>query len=113
MKTCFVISPIGNEASEVREHADDVFEYIIKPATERSGFRALRGDHESKPGVITEQMYDSILGDDLIVAVLTYFNPNVFYEIAIAEFRRSSADFADRKRPRRSLRHQGPTRSLL
>ena len=31
-KKCFVISPIGPPDSEIREHADDVFEYIIKPA---------------------------------------------------------------------------------
>jgi hypothetical protein len=28
----FVISPIGAESSKVREHADDVFDFIIKPA---------------------------------------------------------------------------------
>lgn len=85
MKSCFVISPIGMPGSEQREHADDAFDFIIKPATERAGYAAKRADHESRPGTITEQMYDSILGDDLLIAVLTYHNPNVFYEVAIAE----------------------------
>jgi hypothetical protein len=85
MKTCFVISPIGAEGSEVREHADNVFDYIIRPAVEAAGYRPQRADHETRPGVITEQMYDRILGDDLVIAVLTYFNPNVFYEVAVAE----------------------------
>jgi hypothetical protein len=35
--------------------------------------------------MITEQMYDRILTDKLLIAVLTFHNPNVFYEIAIAE----------------------------
>lgn len=84
-KSCFVISPIGEPHSEVREHADDVFDFIIKPAVERTGHTAKRADHEARPGPITEQMYDSILGDNLLIALLTFHNPNVFYEVAIAE----------------------------
>ena len=84
-KTCFVISPIGVPKSEVREHADDVFDYIIKPACESADLVAKRADHETRSGIITEQMYDCILGDDLLIAVLTFHNPNVFYEVAIAE----------------------------
>ena len=85
LKSCFVISPIGIEGSPVREHADDVFDYIIKPATDRTGYKPTRADHESAPGIITERMYDSILGDDLLIGILTGLNPNVFYEIAVAE----------------------------
>jgi hypothetical protein len=83
---CFVISPIGAPGSAVREHADDVFDFIIAPACKRAGITPDRADHDSRPGVITEQMYDAILKDaDLLIAVLTFHNPNVFYEIAIAE----------------------------
>lgn len=84
-KTCFVISPIGIPKSDVREHADDVFDYIIKPACEAAGIVPKRADHDIRSGIITEQMYDCILGDDLLIAVLTFHNPNVFYEVAIAE----------------------------
>ena len=85
MKSCFVISPIGLPGSEIREHADDVFDFIIKPAAEKAGYAPFRADHEARPGTITEQMYDHILGDDLLIAILTGHNPNVFYEIAVAE----------------------------
>ena len=85
MKSCFVISPIGQPGSDQREHADAVFEYIIEPAAARAGYTAIRADHEVRPGIITDQMYDRILQDDLIIALLTFHNPNVFYEIAIAE----------------------------
>jgi hypothetical protein len=85
-KNCFVISPIGGPGSTVREHADDVFDFIIKPACKRAGVIPVRADHDTRPGIITEQMYDAILKDaDLLIAVLTFHNPNVFYEIAIAE----------------------------
>lgn len=83
-KRCFVISPIGIAGSEVRTHADDVFDYIISPAMGELGYFTHRGDHNSRPGKISDQMYDSILRDDLLIAVLTFANPNVYYELAIA-----------------------------
>ena len=31
-KRCFVISPIGKEDSDIRQHADEVFNNLIEPA---------------------------------------------------------------------------------
>lgn len=90
-KKCFVISPIGAENSDVRSHADTVFNCIIQPAcvpeAGESGpsFHAERGDHKTAPGKITDQIYEDILEADLIIAVLTGANPNVYYELAIAQ----------------------------
>lgn len=83
-KRCFVISPIGAPGSDVRAHADDVFNYIIEPVTKQLGYETERGDHVSRPGRISDQMYERILHDDLLIAVLTFQNPNVYYELAIA-----------------------------
>ena len=85
MKRCFVISPIGEEGSPTREHANDVYDYIIEPAMSACGIKAFRSDHLREPGKISDQMFSSILNDDLCVAVLTGQNPNVFYELAIAQ----------------------------
>jgi hypothetical protein len=85
MRRCFVISPIGAEGSAVREHSDDVFDYIIKPAMEECGVAAYRSDHMTQPGKITDQMFSEILNADLCIAVLTGLNPNVLYEIAVAQ----------------------------
>ncbi len=84
-KRCFVISPIGQEGSEVRDHADDVFRFIIEPAMSEFDVCAVRSDHISETGRITEQMFREILQADLCIAVLTGLNPNVFYELAIAQ----------------------------
>ena len=84
-KRCFIVSPIGAPQTEIREHADDVFDFIIKPATERAGYVSHRGDHNAAPGKITDQMFHSILNDELIIAVLTYQNPNVYFELAVAQ----------------------------
>jgi hypothetical protein len=81
----FVISPIGLEGSPERQHADDVFEFIIEPALKDAGVEAYRADHTSKSGRITQQMVSSIMSEDFCIAVLTGHNPNVFYELAIAQ----------------------------
>lgn len=85
MKRCFLISPIGAEGSEIREHADDVMDFIIKPAMEELGYESYRSDHSHALGKISDQMFKSILQDDLCVALLTFQNPNVYYELAVAQ----------------------------
>lgn len=84
MRRCFVISPIGQPDTPEREHADDVFDYIIKPAMDQCGIEVYRSDHISETGKITDQMFRGILGEDLCIAVLTFHKPNVFYELAVA-----------------------------
>ena len=81
---CFVISPIGQPGSEARTHADAVFECIIKPALKEANLDGRRADHVKDIGRITKQMYDEILTSDFCIAVLHGFNPNVFYELAVA-----------------------------
>jgi hypothetical protein len=84
-KRCFIISPIGSEGSPVREHADEVYDFIIKPALDACAIEAFRSDHLHEPGKISDQMFNAILHGDLCIAVVTGYNPNVFYELAIAQ----------------------------
>jgi hypothetical protein len=81
---CFVISPIGQPGTPARNHADDVFECIIEPALKAATVEGHRADHIKDVGRITHQMYDDILSADFCIAVLHGFNPNVFYELAVA-----------------------------
>ncbi|WP_429912964.1 hypothetical protein [Glycocaulis sp.] len=82
-KTCFVISPIGEEGSETRKRADQVLKHIIKPALLECGYHAERADEIDKPGLITSQVITRVVNDPLVIADLTETNPNVFYELAI------------------------------
>ena len=50
---CFIISPIGGEESKIREHANDVLNYIIKPVTYKYRYDIIRADKIEKPGMIT------------------------------------------------------------
>ncbi|MFT3910968.1 MAG: hypothetical protein QM737_16230 [Ferruginibacter sp.] len=85
MKKCFIISPIGQEGSDVRKEADNVFNFIIKPATKKCNVEPWRSDHLDKPGKISDQMFEALHTADLCIAILTGKNPNVFYELAVAQ----------------------------
>ena len=82
-KTCFVIAPIGEAGSDVRKRSDQVLKHVIAPAVEAHGYSALRADQISEPGMITSQVIQHIVDDPLVVADLTGWNPNVFYELAL------------------------------
>jgi hypothetical protein len=82
-KICFVIAPIGSEGSDVRIRSDQVLKHIITPSVEQCGYRALRADLISEPGLITSQVIQHIVDDPLVIADLTGWNPNVFYELAL------------------------------
>jgi hypothetical protein len=82
-QTCFVIAPIGDPDSDIRKRSDQVLRHVIAPAVERCGYRAVRADQISEPGMITSQVIQHIVDDPLVVADLTGRNPNVFYELAI------------------------------
>ncbi len=83
MKDCFVIAPIGEQDSDIRKRSDQVLKFIIRPAVEECGYRAIRADEIDKPGIITSQVIQRVVNDPLVIADLTDRNPNVFYELAI------------------------------
>jgi hypothetical protein len=82
-RICFVISPIGSEGSEIRKWANQTFKHLIKPVAENLGFEALRADQESKAGIITTHIIQRLANSELVIADLSYRNPNVFYELAV------------------------------
>ncbi|MDG4757510.1 hypothetical protein [Micromonospora sp. WMMD710] len=82
-RECFVIAPIGPEGSEIRERSDQILEYVIRPVVEPRGFQAIRGDEIERAGLITSQVLDRIIQNDLVIADLTDQNANVFYELAV------------------------------
>jgi hypothetical protein len=83
-KTCFLVCPIGGDASPQRKHSDQALRHIIAPVLKDAGFDdAYRADKISEGGSITRQIINHIREDDLVIADLTGHNPNVFYELAI------------------------------
>lgn len=84
---CFVLSPIGDDGSPVREHADRVYHEIIVPGLEQFGFNLHRIDkHVTHPGAsIPASIVEHLRSAPLCVALLTYLNPNVMFEVGVRQ----------------------------
>jgi len=83
-KTCFVICPIGDEGSPERKWSDDVLDCIITPVVEKMGYqKPIRADQINESGIITRQIVDLLIDSDLVIADLSFRNPNVCYELAV------------------------------
>ena len=81
MKTCFVVSPIGGEGTDIRKRADQVFKYIIEPVCQKCDFKAIRVDQLNQSDSITQTIIDQLAQAELVVADITGHNPNAFYEM--------------------------------
>jgi hypothetical protein len=82
-KVCFFIAPIGDEGSEHRQHSDAILSSFVEPAMAEHGMRVVRADKISKPGMISQQVIEYLVKSKLVVADLSYHNPNVFYELSL------------------------------
>ncbi|WP_368293879.1 hypothetical protein [Dehalobacter sp. TBBPA1] len=82
-RTCFYITPIGQEDSEERNHSDLFLNSIVEPALEEFGLNVVRADKISTPGMITSQIIEHIVNSKLVIADLSFHNPNVFYELSL------------------------------
>jgi hypothetical protein len=88
-KTCFVIMPIGDqEFGDIKLTAADLkkrYSDLIKEAILKAdpSLEVTRSDEVSLPGSITSDILMRIMHSDLVVADVTYPNPNVFYELGL------------------------------
>lgn len=81
-KTCFVITPIGDNNSEIRRHIDGIIDQAIVPALE--GKYEIEVAHRKyEIGSINDRVIKSVFDSDLVIANLTNLNPNVMFELAI------------------------------
>lgn len=64
---------------------DDVYLYCIKQAVEKNGRVSERTDQEFFTGDIIERIKMRIVDSELIIADISGNNPNVFYEIGLAD----------------------------
>ena len=78
---CFYITPIGDEGTEVRRHADMLMRHLVEPAFETFGMKVIRADRIEKSGLISQQIFEHIVSAKFCVADLSFGNPNAFYEL--------------------------------
>lgn len=80
LKSCFVVSQIGEAESEQRHHADAVLNHIIKPALS-TDFDVKRVDEIYHSDKIDDKIFNHLHTSDLVVVDITDSNPNVFLEL--------------------------------
>ena len=76
-KLCFVLMPF-------KEELQPVYDQAIKPACAEAEFRALRVDELQGTFNINRKIIEHIFSSHAIIADLTDWNPNVFYEMGVA-----------------------------
>ena len=83
-RSCFIITPIGDDNSDTFRKAKGVIESVIKPTLAGFGYGDIKASYEINiSGMINTQIINRIISDDLVVANLTDNNPNVMYELCL------------------------------
>lgn len=85
-KTCFVIMGYGVKVDyrTGRElDLDKTYHNVIKPAVEEIGLTCVRADELRHSGIIDVPMYQWLIGADVVIADLSTYNPNAFYELGV------------------------------
>ena len=82
-KVCFVITPIGDDDSEQRRHANMVLKNVIEPVVGELGLTARRADQIDRAGIITQQVFEFLARAPICIADLSFNNPNAFYELGV------------------------------
>jgi len=80
-RRCFVVSAFGANPEEQKRHKQVLRHLVRKVLGGR--FQVVRADEIDDEGLITNQIIEHLIDDDLVIADLTGLNPNVFYEIAV------------------------------
>lgn len=82
-KLCFYITPIGEESSSERKHADMLLKHLVEPAFSKFGIKVVRADKIGRSGLISQQIFEHIVSSKFCVADLSFGNPNAFYELGV------------------------------
>jgi hypothetical protein len=74
LRRCFVVSAFGSNVDEQRRHKQVLRHLVQKVLGAR--FRVVRADEIDDEGLITNQIIEHLIDDDLVIADLTGLNPN-------------------------------------
>ena len=62
-----------------------MFEHIVSPVAAGQGLAVVRSDLDPTPGQLTTQIIRGIIASTVVVADLTGQNPNVYFELGVAQ----------------------------
>jgi hypothetical protein len=72
-------STTGDKQQHTTEYWNDFFSNLIKPAVEKLVYTCTRSS--AQPGNIMKAIVKELVNSDVVLAVLTEYNPNVWYEL--------------------------------
>ena len=84
-KDCFVIMPISECEGYEKGHFTHVYEDIIKPAVDRTEYRAVRADEVKETNLIHLDILKKLIDAPIAVCDLSTRNPNVLFELGIRQ----------------------------
>ncbi len=86
MPTAFLLTPFSAAAAGDEKPATyRAVQRAVRDACKDAGVELRRADSIFRSGVIVEQVREAIADADLIIAVCTGKNANVFYELGLSE----------------------------
>jgi hypothetical protein len=77
--TCFVIMPFSESWS------DNVYKNLIEPALNEVNLKCIRGDEIERTGQLNSNIFKTLQKVGLVIAEISSPNPNVYYEIGVAD----------------------------
>lgn len=83
---CFVIMGYGVKTDYTTGRVldlDKTYQNVIKPAVEDAGLKCIRADELRHSGIIDVPMYEHLINADVVIADLSTYNPNAFYELGV------------------------------
>lgn len=82
---CFVIMPISDQGDYPAGHFTKVYEQIIKPAVEETGYEPYRVDENNICDSIINKIFNAIQDCPMAICDLSNRNPNVLYELGLRQ----------------------------
>ncbi len=86
MPTCFVVMGFGKKTDYRSGRVLDLdksYKNIIKPGVIAAGYECVRADEIPHSGNINVPMYEQLLNADVVVADVSTYNENAFYELGV------------------------------
>lgn len=85
-KTCFVIMGYGQKTDYKTGRTldlDKTYNNILKPLIKELGMACIRSDEIIHSGIIDKPMFNQLISADIVIADLSTYNPNAFYELGV------------------------------
>lgn len=85
-KTCFVVMGYGQKVNYKTGKIldlDKTYNNILKPLVDELGMNCIRSDEIIHSGIIDKPMFNQLIGADVVIADLSTYNPNAFYELGV------------------------------